>query len=96
LIILHYSKMFLETLGAITKSSRMLCIWVENRIQNLSNWTGGRNVYQSDWMCGRLTCEVLQVVVRVAIILSKSFCMSWRRSGEQRLPAGRETQLSSE
>jgi hypothetical protein len=34
------------------------------------------NVDHSDWMCGRLTCEVLQVVVRVAIILSKALCMS--------------------
>jgi hypothetical protein len=83
-IILHYSKIFLETLGNITKSLRMLGIWVENQIRDLSNWTGGRNVDHSDWMCGRLTYEVLQVVVRVAAILSKSLCMSCRRIGKQR------------
>ena len=44
----------------------------------------GRNVDHSDRMCGRLTYEVLQVVVRVAIILSMPLRMSWRRSGEQR------------
>jgi len=30
LILLHYSKLLLETLGDITKSLRMLGIWVEN------------------------------------------------------------------